>query len=204
MAELNTKARSSSALQHQKLVIAGKKRGFTLSEIRRMVGQPRLDGQGTYQWRDFAVLCRSLKREAKAIESELDRLEVPYRVQGNAGFYRNPAVAFLVNYILALVDEEDDRPLQRVLGSPVPGMPQVAVARFLNRVIRRNRHAGKYLWFMRFLMEREDEERWRVFRPGQEDDAEAKGELDAEKKEHDQVRAPYFFQLMTPEEKDVF
>ncbi|HBP19288.1 MAG TPA: hypothetical protein DEA08_16050 [Planctomycetes bacterium] len=173
-------------------------------EILRLRRTPRADGGRTYQWRDMAVLCRSLKRDTKTIENELERFGVPYRVQGNAGFYRNEAVAFLVNYVLALVDEGSDVALRRVLASPIPGLPQLPIARFLDRVVRRDRHAGRYFWFLRFLMEREDPERFKVFRPAKDDADEAKAELTAEKDAFAKVRPPYFYSLMSLEDKQAF
>ncbi len=162
---------------------------------------PRARGEGPYRWRDMAILCRSLKRDAKAIESELERFGVPYRVHGNAGFYRNEAVAVLVNYVLALTDEASDAALRRVLASPIPALPQLACARFLDRVVKRDRHAGRYLWFLRFLMEREDPDRWPVWRPAQADAVEAAAEVAAEGA---RAQPPYFFALMSAEDKQVF
>ncbi|MEZ6187502.1 MAG: ATP-dependent DNA helicase [Planctomycetota bacterium] len=158
-------------------------------------------GGGVYRWRDMAVLCRSLKRDTKAIENELERFGVPYRVHGNAGFYRNEAVAFLVNYVLALTDQESDAALRRVLASPIPGLPQLPIARFLDRVVRRDRHAGRYFWFLRHLMEREDPERWTVFRPVKADAEEAQAELARERESFQHVRPPYFYALMSQAEK---
>lgn len=167
-------------------------------------GTPRLDGSGVYRWSDITVLCRSIRRDGKVIESELERLGIPYRVHGNSSFYRNPAVAFLVNYLIALVDEENDTALRRVLASPVPSLPAVPLARFLDRVSYRGRHAGRYFWFLRFLMEREDPERFRVFRPDRTDEAEAKSEVDAEREQQSRGKPPYFYALMSPDEKQAF
>lgn len=173
-------------------------------ELRRLHGQPRLRGVGTYRWRDMALLCRSVRRDGRALENELSRLGVPYRVHGHSSFYRNPAVAFLVNLILALVDEEDDAALRRVLASPVPGFPAIPLSRFLDRVSYRGRHAGRYLWFLRFLMEREDPARFPVWRPDKEDDAATQAEVDQEKKDYGQVKPPYFYELMSLDEKQAF
>jgi ATP-dependent DNA helicase UvrD/PcrA len=173
-------------------------------EILKLRREPKQDGKGTYQWRDMAILCRSLKRDTKAIENELERFGIPYRVHGNAGFYRNEAVAFLVNYVLALVDESSDAALRRVLASPIPGLPQLPIARFLDRVVRRDRHAGRYFWFLRFLMERQDPERFSVFRPAKNDEAEASEELTAEQETFAKVRPPYFYSLMSLDDKQAF
>lgn len=173
-------------------------------ELRRLHGQPRARGQGTYRWRDMAVLCRSVRRDGKALENELSRLGVPYRVHGHSSFYRNPAVAFLVNLILAIVDEDDDAPLRRVMASPVPGLPPLPLARFLDRVSYRGRHAGRYLWFLRFLMERENPARFPVWRPDKKDETAAQEEVEQEKKDYGQVKAPYFYDLMSLEEKQAF
>lgn len=167
----------------------------------RLHGQPRKRGEGTYRWRDMAVLCRSVRRDARPIENELARLGVPYRVQGDSSFYRNTAVAFLVNLILALVDDEDDAALRRVLASPVPGLPSLPVARFLDRVEKRGRHAGRYLWFLRFLLEREDPARFAIWRPDKEDD---EAELGHERQGLRDVKPPYFYGLMSLEEKQAF
>lgn len=173
-------------------------------EILTLRRTPRAEGKGTYQWRDMAILCRSLKRDTKAIENELERFGIPFRVHGNAGFYRNEAVAFLVNYVLALIDEGSDSALRRILASPIPGLPPLAIARFLDRVARRDRHAGRYFWFLRFLMEREDPERFKVFRPAKADKEEAEQELSAEEDTFAKVRPPYFYSLMTLEDKQAF
>ena len=184
--------------------------------LRRLHGQPRASGRGTLRWRDMAILCRSLKRDAKSIEGELERLKVPYRVYGNTGFYRNPAVAYLVNTLLALASEADDAPLRRVLASSVLALPTDALARFLDRVQRRGRHAGRYLWYLRFLMEAENPQRWPIWRPGGASDSGAaaadveRSELDAELSLEGQGAArtqrepPYFYALMSAEEKQAF
>lgn len=172
--------------------------------IARALSRAHRDGTA---WRDMAILCRSLKRDARAIESELQRLDIPYRVQGNASFYRNPAVAFLVNYLLALAadkDDPDDGPLRRVLASPIAQLPQIALARFLDRVVRRQRHAGRYLWYLRFLMEREDADAYPVWRPDQTDQTEADAEVDRERTRYEPSRPPYFFQLMTADDRQAF
>lgn len=173
-------------------------------EAARLHGTPRLDGNSTYRWSDMAVLCRSIRRDGKVIESELERLGIPYRVHGNSSFYRNPAVAFLVNYLIALVDEDNDTALRRVLASPVPALPAVPLARFLDRVSYRGRHAGRYLWFLRFLMEREDPARFPVFRPEKADEKEADKEVAAEREEQARAKTPYFYALMTADEKQAF
>lgn len=164
-------------------------------EIKRLHGQARQRTPGALLWRDMAVLCRSVRRDARPIENELTRLGIPYRVHGNSSFYRNPAVAFLVNLILALVDDEDDAPLRRVMASPVPGLPGLPLARFLDRVSRRGRHAGRYLWFLRRLMHQEDPQRFPLWNPPET--AETEGELE-------KARAPYFYELMSVDEKQAF
>jgi len=174
--------------------------------LARAKREGRPDGSAL-RWSDMAVLCRSLKRDGKAIENELERLEIPYRVHGNASFYRNPAVAFLVNYLLALAadgPDSDDGPLRRVLASPVPGLPQVPLARFLNRVVRRDRHAGRYLWYLRFIMEREDADAYPIWRPDSQDEAEAEDEVSRERERSSTAREPYFYRLMTVADKQAF
>ncbi|HZU95570.1 MAG TPA: ATP-dependent DNA helicase [Planctomycetota bacterium] len=173
-------------------------------QIKRLHGTPNVRGNGVYRWSDMAVLCRSIRRDGKAIENELDRLGIPYRVHGNSSFYRNAAVSFLVNYVLALVDEQDDAPLRRVLASSIPKLPTIPLAQFLDRVSYRGRHAGRYLWFLRFLMERDDSQRFKIWRPDREDQEEAEEELEVERRDREKIRAPYFYGLMTPDEKQAF
>ncbi len=95
---------------------------FLAREIRR------LRQEHAYRWGDFAVFYRT-NAQSRAIEEELVRLDVPYRVIGGARFYERREVKDMLAYLHAIANPEDEVSLKRVLNVPRRGVGEASVAR---------------------------------------------------------------------------
>jgi DNA helicase-2/ATP-dependent DNA helicase PcrA len=87
----------------------------------------RLRGEG-YRWGDIAVFFRT-NAQSRAIEEELVRENVPYKVVGGARFYERREVKDLLAYLHVVANPNDEVSLKRVLNVPRRGVGEASVAK---------------------------------------------------------------------------
>lgn len=88
----------------------------------------RLRAEQGYRWADFAVFYRT-NAQSRAIEEELVRRNIPYKVAGGARFYDRREVKDLLAYLHAVANPGDEVSLKRVLNVPKRGIGEATVAR---------------------------------------------------------------------------
>ncbi len=81
-----------------------------------------------YRWGDFAVFYRT-NAQSRAIEEELARRQVPYKVAGGARFYERREVKDLLAYLHAIANPDDEVSTKRVLNVPRRGVGDTSVAK---------------------------------------------------------------------------
>jgi len=81
-----------------------------------------------YRWGDVAVFYRT-NAQSRAIEEELVRQGVPYRVFGGSRFYDRREVKDMLAYLHAIANPGDEVSLKRVLNVPRRGVGDTSVAR---------------------------------------------------------------------------
>jgi DNA helicase-2/ATP-dependent DNA helicase PcrA len=88
----------------------------------------RLRREQGYRWGDVAVFYRT-NAQSRAIEEELVRQGIPYRVVGGARFYERREVKDMLAYLHAIINPEDEISLKRVLNVPRRGVGDTSIAR---------------------------------------------------------------------------
>lgn len=88
----------------------------------------RLRAEKGYHWSDFAVFYRT-NAQSRAIEEELVRRNIPYKVAGGARFYDRREVKDLLGYLHAIANPGDEVSLKRVLNVPKRGVGDTSVAK---------------------------------------------------------------------------
>ncbi len=81
-----------------------------------------------YRWGDIAVFYRT-NAQSRAIEEELRRQNVPYKVVGGARFYDRREVKDLLSYLHSIANPEDEVSLKRVLNVPRRGVGETSLAK---------------------------------------------------------------------------
>jgi ATP-dependent DNA helicase UvrD/PcrA len=88
----------------------------------------RLHGEDGYRWGDVAVFYRT-NAQSRAIEEELVRQDIPYKVVGGARFYERREVKDMLAYLHAVANPGDEVSLKRVVNVPRRGVGDTSVAR---------------------------------------------------------------------------
>jgi DNA helicase-2/ATP-dependent DNA helicase PcrA len=88
----------------------------------------RLRRDEGYRWGDVAVFYRT-NAQSRAIEEELVRQGVPYKVVGGARFYERREIKDMLAYLHAIANPEDEVSLKRVLNVPRRGIGDTSVGR---------------------------------------------------------------------------
>jgi DNA helicase-2/ATP-dependent DNA helicase PcrA len=88
----------------------------------------RLRRDEGYRWGDVAVFYRT-NAQSRAIEEELVRQNVPYKVVGGARFYERREIKDMLAYLHAVANPEDEVSLKRVLNVPRRGIGDTSVGR---------------------------------------------------------------------------
>ena len=88
----------------------------------------RLRRDEGYRWGDVAVFYRT-NAQSRAIEEELVRQGVPYKVVGGARFYERREVKDMLAYLHAIANPDDEVSLKRILNVPRRGVGDTSVAR---------------------------------------------------------------------------
>ena len=88
----------------------------------------RLRRDEGYRWGDVAVFYRT-NAQSRAIEEELVRQGVPYKVVGGARFYERREVKDMLAYLHAIANPDDEVSLKRILNVPRRGVGDTSVGR---------------------------------------------------------------------------
>src|SRR4051794_20475756 len=102
---------------------------FIAEEIQRR----RLDSGAP--WEAFAVLFR-MNAQARVLEENLRRLQIPYRIVGGKSFFDRREVKDLVAYMSVLVNPADDANLLRIINTPARGISAATVQSALEWSVR--------------------------------------------------------------------
>jgi DNA helicase II / ATP-dependent DNA helicase PcrA len=92
--------------------------------VDRIVSQQRSGGR----WADVAVFYRT-NAQSRALEEELTRRNVPYKLIGGTKFYDRREVKDLLAYVRAVVNPEDEVSLKRILNVPKRGIGDTSVGK---------------------------------------------------------------------------
>jgi DNA helicase-2/ATP-dependent DNA helicase PcrA len=88
-----------------------------------------VDGDGRrYEWGDIAVFYRT-NAQSRAVEEELVRRGIPYKVVGGTRFYDRREVKDVLAYLRALANPADEVSLKRIVNVPKRGVGDTSVAR---------------------------------------------------------------------------
>ena len=87
-----------------------------------------------YDWGDIAVFYRT-NAQSRAVEEELVRRDIPYKVVGGTRFYDRREIKDLLAYLRAVANPEDEVSLKRIVNVPKRGVGDTSVAR-LDRYAR--------------------------------------------------------------------
>ena len=88
----------------------------------------RLRRDEGYRWGDVAVFYRT-NAQSRAIEEELVRQGVPYKVVGGARFYERREIKDMLAYLHAIANPDDEVSLKRVLNVPRRGVGDTSLGR---------------------------------------------------------------------------
>ena len=80
----------------------------------------------SHEWGDIAVFYRA-NAQSRAVEEELVRRDIPYKVVGGTRFYDRREVKDLLAYLRALANPEDEVSLKRILNVPKRGVGDTSV-----------------------------------------------------------------------------
>jgi DNA helicase-2/ATP-dependent DNA helicase PcrA len=106
---------------------------WVASEIRRLHGSRDLGGGiRPYGWSDVAVFYRT-NAQSRALEEELVRRDIPYKVVGGTRFYDRREVKDVLAYLRAVTNPADEVSLKRIVNVPKRGVGETSMAR-LDRV----------------------------------------------------------------------
>ncbi|MDQ6945533.1 MAG: UvrD-helicase domain-containing protein, partial [Actinomycetota bacterium] len=99
-------------------------------EVDRLHGTSRgVDGDGrTYAWGDVAVFYRT-NAQSRAIEEELVRRGIPYKVVGGTRFYDRREIKDLLAYLRVVTNPADEVSLRRIANVPKRGVGDTSVER---------------------------------------------------------------------------
>jgi DNA helicase-2/ATP-dependent DNA helicase PcrA len=80
------------------------------------------------RWSDVAIFYRT-NAQSRALEEELTRRNVPYKVVGGTKFYDRREVKDLLAYLRAVVNPEDEVSMKRILNVPKRGIGDTSVGK---------------------------------------------------------------------------
>lgn len=84
-------------------------------EIKRLIIKEKSD------YKDFCVLYRT-NTQSRAIEEELIRQAIPYKIFGGLNFYQRKEIKDIIAYLRLIVNSDDEEAIRRVINYPVRGI----------------------------------------------------------------------------------
>ena len=91
----------------------------------------RLHDHEQYRWGDVAIFYRT-NAQSRAIEEELARRGVPYKVVGGTRFFDRREVKDLLAYLRAVVNPADEVSVKRIINVPKRGVGDTSIGRVDN------------------------------------------------------------------------
>ena len=88
----------------------------------------RLHATGQYTWGDVAVFYRT-NAQSRAVEEELVRHNIAYKVVGGTRFYDRREIKDLLAYLRAVANAADEVSLKRIVNVPRRGIGDTSIAR---------------------------------------------------------------------------
>ena len=85
-------------------------------------------GRSPYEWGDIAVFYRA-NAQSRAVEEELVRRDIPYKVVGGTRFYDRREVKDLLAYVRAVANPDDEVSLKRIVNVPKRGVGETSIDR---------------------------------------------------------------------------
>ncbi|MGH9094191.1 MAG: ATP-dependent helicase, partial [Acidimicrobiales bacterium] len=85
-------------------------------------------GRGSYEWGDMAVFYRT-NAQSRAVEEELVRRNIPYKVVGGTRFYDRKEVKDLLAYLRVIANPADEVSLKRIVNVPKRGVGETSIGR---------------------------------------------------------------------------
>ena len=71
----------------------------------------------TRTWKDYAILYRG-NFQAKAIETQLRELQIPYKISGGTSFYSRAEIKDVMSYMRLIINPSDDSAFLRIINTP--------------------------------------------------------------------------------------
>ncbi|HUP85755.1 MAG TPA: UvrD-helicase domain-containing protein [Acidimicrobiales bacterium] len=97
----------------------------------------KLHDQEHHRWGDVAVFYRT-NAQSRAVEEELARRGVPYKVVGGTRFYDRKEIKDLLGYLRAVTNPADEVSLKRIINVPKRGVGDTSLGRLDNWATARN------------------------------------------------------------------
>ncbi len=72
-------------------------------------------------WKDYAILYRG-NFQAKAIETQLRELQIPYKISGGQSFYSRAEIKDVMSYLRLIINPADDSAFLRIINTPKRGI----------------------------------------------------------------------------------
>ena len=98
-----------------------------MARLHTTIGGVGPDGR-RYAWGDIAVFYRT-NAQSRAVEEELVRRNIPYKVVGGTKFYDRREIKDLLAYLRAVANPADEVSLKRVVNVPKRGVGDTSIAR---------------------------------------------------------------------------
>ncbi len=85
-------------------------------------------GRTPYEWGEVAVFYRA-NAQSRAVEEELVRRDIPYKVVGGTRFYDRREVKDMLAYLRAVANPQDEVSLKRIVNVPKRGVGDTSIDR---------------------------------------------------------------------------